>query len=372
MQNRRYFDKLQFKMRRNTILDEKLLPTEKSNQAISTDKLNLTKTEFNIPALNVSRYISTDDYREIMLKSNQSKHLIYNYTSNKPNLLNQSSGFESIYMSPERTKHMTNLKKLKESLNATISNIQKLKKSRSRSQSFERDTFERSSYVNVKLIPDSKLFVSTTDQLDTREVEKEVQNLVRIYHTNIQGFKAMNNKYKLDLGGVIDKEKTFTKYCINKNIDRSERDLIKKTLKQSFYNERLKATNDSSLPLLTDHNIDRNQSFARSNRLSPIKVIKDEVYFDNPFTSYKTLKINKQIVENVQELLTKKQIKEYLNKIDKIEEFKEKLKYMKDIKITNAPKVFENRKNAIKTESLDLPLASSEATTIIQDVWKLT
>lgn len=149
----------------------------------------------------------------------------------------------------------------------------------------------------------------------TEPVMSEVDYLVRFYH---------NSTYPADYNSE-EKEEVFSKYGITENVTKEEKKTIQTNLKDKPF-----------LQLNTSKFDDQEQVIHYRKRFDSIcksMVWKNETFFENPVDSLSKIKANQQIFSSVMSILTKKQIKEYINKISEVKDIYDTKVKMKDIRI---------------------------------------
>lgn len=153
--------------------------------------------------------------------------------------------------------------------------------------------------------------------------EEDALALVSFYHVSEAKSSSLYNK--------SEKEEFFRRYNINKRVNDTEKEKVKEVI-------------DENKTSTNFHNT--NSDFSKAKyRASPY-------YFDDPIKSFKKLKVNSQIFNNVQGLRTEKQIRSYIDLYAKEAET--------HMKVMQMPKVRELKGTKHKNQELAIDTVTTE------------
>ena len=215
------------------------------------------------------------------------KNQVFNHTQNDTigHLEDSKYNHESKYLTTESYFNTT-----KSQLNYTqegLANPSKFRKALKSSQNF-RKTF----------------------QYD-RSQEQDINPLLNMYKMNETDYNKSNRSKDYDQDSVSNSEEVFRKYQIKNKLDEVEKQYINKVIKIS---DMVKSDEERE-----------SKGYCK---------IRNE-YYQSPYSSFQTLKLNRQIVQNVNKILANKQIDQYMEIVEKDDKIKETLRKMPEVKVNS-------------------------------------
>lgn len=165
-------------------------------------------------------------------------------------------------------------------------------------------------------------------------LEKDINPLYNLYISNDQETNSKKNQHRDSDFDSIDQDIT-TKYNISNKLKMVEKEEIQKYFKTSA--------------------VSKNEQDSKSKTSCKIR----NEYFKSPYESYQILKLNKQIYNNIKNIVTNKQVDKYMNNFNNEEIHKKKIKNMPDIKVIINPYSIKSEKNSDFERAMKLKISTA-------------